>query len=112
MALLRFFRVPKHQQYDYKPRFWDPKKEELQERLDRIEKIQGGDPDAIKARLSGGFRRGFEQSNTARRGQVLRSNLILLGIVALLIVFSYMILTVYLPEIVNMLETKEGGIGN
>jgi hypothetical protein len=44
MALLRFFRVPKHQQYDYKPRFWDPKKEELQERLDRIEKIQGGDP--------------------------------------------------------------------
>lgn len=106
MALLRFFRVPKHQQYDYKPRYWDPKKEELEDRLKRIEQMQGNDAASIKARLSGGFRRGFEASGQTRQKQVFRSNLILIGIVVVLILFSYMFLSVYLPEIVNMLETK------
>ena len=106
MALLRFFRVPKHQQYDYKPRYWDPKKEDLQERLEQIEQMKGRNPEAVKARLSGGFRRGFEANSSARKGQVLRSNLVLLAIVVLLVGFSYMFLTVYLPEIVNMVESK------
>ena len=105
MALLRFFRVPRHQQYEYKPRYWDPRKEELEERLKRVEKIQQRDAEAVKARLSGGFRRGFEAGGrTSHRGQVLRSNLILLGIIVILLLLSYLLLTVYLPEVVNFLE--------
>lgn len=106
MAVLRFFRVPKHQQYDYKPRYWDPKKEELEERLKQIEERSGNDPQAIKARLAGGgFRRGYQSDGSYRKRQVLRSNAILMGIVVVLIIFSYLFLSVYLPQIINVLET-------
>ncbi len=104
MALGRFFRVPKHQQYEYKPRFYDPKKEELQERLDRIELMKKGDAESAKARIAGGFRRGFEASGQLRRQSVLKSNLILLAIVVILLGMSYYFLIYYLPDILNMIE--------
>lgn len=107
MAVLRFFRVPKHQQYDYKPRYWDPKKEELEERLKQIEERKGNDAQAIKARLSGGgFRRGYQADDRYRKRQVLRSNAVLLVIVIALVLFSYIFLSVYLPRIINVLETN------
>jgi len=101
MAFLRFTRIPKHQQYEYKPRFWDPKEEELKERLERVENMKKGDPEAIKARLSGGFRRGYEQGRNTRfrKQQAMRSNLVLLGVIVVLLLLSYMFLTVYLPDI-------------
>ena len=104
MAVLRFFKVPKHQQYSYKPRFWDPKKEELEDRLKKVEERRGNDPEAMKARLTGGFRRGYVADNRFRKRQVLRSNIILLGIVAVLILFSYIFITVYLPRIAGAVE--------
>ena len=109
MALLRFFKVPKHQQYEYKPRYWDPRKEELEDRLKRIDKIKGRDAEAVKARLSGGFRRGFEATGVkrSRRGQVMRSNLILVGIIVILLLLSYLLLTVYLPEVVDFIEPAD-----
>lgn len=105
MAILRFFKLPKHQQYDYKPRFWDPKKEELEERLKRIDEIQSGGTAGAKARISGGFRRGYSLDSKSRSRQVMRSNLMLVGIVLALVVLSYVMISVYLPQIVEMLET-------
>jgi len=106
MALLRFFRVPKNQQYDYKPRYWNPKKEELEKRLKEIEERSGNDPQAMRARLAGGgFRRGFQADTTYRKRHVFRSNMILLSIVVTLIIGSYLFLSVYLPRIVSMLES-------
>ena len=106
MAVLRFFRVPKHQQYDYKPRYWDPKKEELEERLKQIEERKGHDAQAIRARLAGGgFRRGYQADGSYRKRQVLRSNVVLLAIVVALVLFSYIFLSVYLPRIVQVMET-------
>lgn len=100
MAIFRFFKPPQHQQYDYKPRYWDPKEEELQERLNRIERVKEGDPEAIKARLSGSFRRGFEQGQARfRKQQAMRSNLVLLGVLVALLFLSYLFITVYLPDI-------------
>ncbi|GJM05734.1 MAG: hypothetical protein DHS20C09_17300 [marine bacterium B5-7] len=101
MAVFRFFRLPKHQKYDYIPRYWDPRQEELEERLQRIEDIKNGDAEAIKARLSGGFKRGgYQQGNVRfRRSQAKRSNLILLGVLVMLLFLSYMFISVYLPEI-------------
>ena len=105
MAFLRFTKIPKHQQYEYKPRFWDPKEEELKERLERVENMKKGDPEAIKARLSGGFRRGYEQGRNVRfrKQQAMRSNLVLLGVIVVLLLLSYMFLTVYLPGIAALL---------
>ena len=101
MAFLRFTKIPKHQKYDYKPRYWNPREEELQERLQRAEDIKKGDPEAIKARLSGGFRRGYEQGRDVRfrKQQAIRSNMVLLAVIAVLLFLSYMFLTVYLPDI-------------
>ena len=47
MAVFRFLKLPKHQKYDYIPRYWDPQKEELDERLKRIEDIKSGDAEAV-----------------------------------------------------------------
>ncbi|MCB0571486.1 MAG: hypothetical protein KDC66_17065 [Phaeodactylibacter sp.] len=106
MALLRLFKLPKNQRYEYKPRYWDPNKEELQKRLKEVEERKGNSVDAVRARLSSsGFRHGFSADNRLRQRQVLRSNLILVGIVVLLILLAYVFLAYYLPRIVESLES-------
>jgi hypothetical protein len=103
MALFRFFRTPKHQQYDYIPRYWNPQKEELEERLKRIDDMKNGDAEAIKARLSGGFKRGgggYQRGNAQfRRRQARRSNMTLLLVLVVLVFLSYLFINVYLPEL-------------
>lgn len=112
---IRFFKLPSHQQFEYKPRYWDQRKEELQERVRRAEEGQSGsndnDPEAVKRRLSGSFRRGGynAQYGQARRNQVRRSNLTLLGIVAALCIMVYYVFYVYLPRIVAVLEAQKVG---
>ncbi len=100
MRLLRVFNTPKHQRFEYRPRHWNPQKEELQERLDLIEKMKQNDPDALKARIAQNFRRTGNGGNTkARQKAVLRSNLMLLAIIAALVFLTYLFLIVYLPDI-------------
>ncbi len=106
MALLKFFRVPKNQKYDYKPRFWDPQKEELQKRLEQIELAKKGGVDAAKSRIAGGFRKGYASNYQSRRTHVFRSNMILLGVVAVLLLLSYLFITKYLPQIAAALGTN------
>lgn len=104
MAFPRFFKIPKHQQYDYKPRYWDPKKEELEGRIKRIKQIEEGKIEGVKNRISGGFKRRYQAETPSRKSQVMRSNLYLLGIIGVLGYVTYLLLTVYLPDIVKMLE--------
>ena len=104
MALLRFFKTPKHQRYEYKPRYWDPQKEELQERLERVKQIQGEGSEAMKARISSGLKRGYRGDERLRKQRVMRSNLVLIGVIAVLCVLSYLVLTIYLPGIVEAVE--------
>ena len=108
MAVLRFFKTPKHQQYQYKPRFWDPKKEELEERMKQIEAAKEGDVEAMKARLAATFRKGYSNDTHLRKRQVMRSNLILLGIIVLLIILSYLFIIVYLPQIADRVGSGGG----
>lgn len=105
MSLPRVFRTPKHQRFEYKPRHWNPQKEELENRLEEIEKMKQNDPDALKARIAKNFRRGGHGHSAARRKATLRSNMLLLGIIVALVLLSYVFLSVYLPEIVNALGT-------
>jgi hypothetical protein len=98
------FRVPKHQQFEYKPMYYDPKKEELQERLKQLEDLQQQDVEGTKARISSGLRGGYLSDQTYRRNQVLRSNLTLIAVIAMLAILGYFVLSVYLPELTKMLE--------
>ena len=104
MALRRFIKLPKHQQYQYKPRYWDPEKEELKERLQRIEALKQGDTEGMKARIASGMKRGYKADSRERNKQMTRSNLVLLIIVIFLLGVSYVFMTVYLPEIINKIE--------
>ncbi len=110
--MLKFFKIPKHQQFEYKTRYWDPQKEELQERLKKIEERKTNSVEATKARISSGFRnKGYHHTDSSfRRRQTSRSNLILLAVVVILILLSYMFLTVYLPRIVQMVEQGSGAM--
>ncbi|MEL6836734.1 MAG: hypothetical protein AAFP77_27275 [Bacteroidota bacterium] len=98
------FRVPKHQKFDYKPMYYDPQKEELQERLKELRELQQDDIDGTKARISSGMRSTWNSDKEYRRKQVMRSNLILVGLVIMLLVLGYLLLNVYLPELTQLMQ--------
>jgi hypothetical protein len=100
----RIFRVPKHQQFKYKPMYYDPQKEELQERLNTLRELQKNDVEGAKARITSGIRSGHMKDQTYRREQVRRSNIKLVIIVVMLLVLGYLLLNVYLPELNAFME--------
>lgn len=104
MALRRFIKLPKHQKYQYKPRYWDPEKEALDERLGQIEALKNGGTDGMKARITSGMKRGYKGDQRYRSRQASRSNLVLLVVVIGLLAASYIFLTVYLPEIMSQID--------
>lgn len=101
--LSRMFKTTKHQRYEYKPRYYDPVKEELKERVERAKKAKAGDRDAIKARMVGGLRQHRGRRSTANQA-VRKSNMMLLGLVLALGVILYYVMNYYLPEIERYLQ--------
>ena len=100
----KLFKVPQHQKFDYKPMYYDPKKEELQERLRGLRELQQEGIEGTKARIAGGLRGSHLADQTYRRQQVRRSNFIWIGVVIMLIVLAYLLLDVYLPVLENFLK--------
>ena len=104
----RFIKLPKHQKYQYKPRYWDPEKEELHKRLERIEELKRGGSDGMKARIQSGLKRGYLADSRQRTKQTTRSNLVLLAVVVGLLAMVYIFLTTYLPEILEQIDGTAG----
>ncbi len=105
MAFFKFIKVPKNQSFQFKPRYWDPEKEALEERLEQIKKRQhkATDPEALKSRISRGFRSGYQQDSSLRSRLVYKSNVRLMLIIILLIILTYYLLISYLPAIIQAL---------
>lgn len=106
MGFLRLFKPPKNQQFNYKPRYWDPKKEEAEKLRERVEQLQNGGVEAMKTRISGGFRKGAggKAAGAYRSQRVRKSNSTLLIVIICLMVLTYLGLTVYFPDISGWLE--------
>lgn len=109
MALMKFFKTPKNQRFDYKPRYWDPKKEALEERMSKYKEENKGDTKAVKNRLSRGFKgkgtsMGFREAREIRTKELKRSNRVLFITIIVLALLAYVLFEIYLTEIVNMLE--------
>ena len=109
MGLFNIFRAPKPQRYNYIPRFYDPDKEDLDNRLKQIEdRKKHTDVESVKSRLESGFMRrsgGYApDAGRMRSGSTKRSNMRLILVLAVLIVLAYYFLSVYLPDIVEALE--------
>ncbi len=106
---MKFFKTPKNQKFDYKPRYWDPKKEALEERMSKYKEENKGDAKAVKNRLRKGFKgKGasvdFRKTRAIRTKELKRSNRVLFITVIVLALLSYVLFEIYLTEIVDMLE--------
>lgn len=99
MAIFSFFKKPVHQKFDYKPRYYDPVKEDLEARL-AAHREGGGSSEQVKSRISSGFRRKSRSSSTVNR----RSNIRLIAILVALVAMTFIFLNTYLPAIIQAVE--------
>lgn len=92
--------------FSYHPRFYDEKMEEMQERRKAAEALQGDNPEALKARIRRSMRRQstYLTDKKVRQQKVVRSNMLLLTIIAVLAVLTFVAIEVYLPRFVHFFE--------
>lgn len=65
MKVPSLIRLPKYKSFDYTPRHYDPVKEEIKERTERIKhEIQEGTAEDFNSTIAGSFRRKSENSLT------------------------------------------------
>jgi len=99
-----FFKKTKHQRFEYRPRYWDPEKEDLQNRVKAAKGlVDNNSPEAVKHRISNNLRRSYKSSSIADRSSSKRSSFMLLAIIGALAMLAYYFLTVYLPVLERML---------
>lgn len=106
MALLRFVKLPKHKQYKYKPRYWNPEQEDLENRLRKASGRTQSTAEGVKERISSSFQRGGDRrfNPYVRSTQVRRSNVMLIGIIIALLALCYKILSLSMPGIERWLQ--------
>lgn len=94
-----FTKAPQHQRFNYTPRFYDPKKEEMQEREERIRKElerERGEvptdatPGDYRSRIAGSFHAARRRSKTTSEPNAV---LIRLGVLLFIVFFLIAFLT-------------------
>lgn len=100
----RMFKTIGNQRYEYKPRFYDPDKEALKERLKLKERVRAGDKAAIKQSMRNSMSRQRDKQTTS--DYVAKSNVTVLVIFTALIVIAILALNLYLPEFLEVVLEK------
>lgn len=94
MSFFGFNRRHKHQQFKYLPRFYDPVKEELEERLKPYKGSNvDHEVDLTKDRIRLGFKTKSRSDVGYRKKQVTSSNVRLISIILVLGFLAYLILS-------------------
>lgn len=106
MFNIRWSKLPKNRQYNYHPRYWDQKKEDLDSRIKNVDLSKAGDKNAMQARIRSGMRRGYVKDDSFRKKSVFRTNMTLFAVIILLIIATYYGLTVYLPKMLDAFNLK------
>lgn len=92
---IRFFYLPRGRGYNYQPRFYDERKEELERRKRRIDRELGLEEDGAKdahiPQIKGEMRRHLKIVNKKRKRT---STTIMLVVLAFLIFLTYMLLRI------------------
>ena len=91
MGIPRFIKLPRHKQFNYSPRYWDPEKEEREDRIRQIKAEMGIDVPSDPNRTT--IKRGsFRQASQRTKVKATRSsNIRLLIILAVLLMLGYLI---------------------
>jgi hypothetical protein len=83
---LKFFKTPKHKQFNYQPRYWDPEKEEFEKRVaaakQEAEAEKDFSKDALRDRID------FRAQQKAKRPDFM-TNIRVLGIAVILAAVLY-----------------------
>ncbi|PIE86385.1 MAG: hypothetical protein CSA05_00785 [Bacteroidia bacterium] len=92
---INMFKVPKHNVFEYKPRYYDPDKEDLEERIAQAKREIGvydenEKQSDRKRRIKGQMRRQYHQERLSRSNK--QSNLRLILIIAVLGFLAYLVL--------------------
>ncbi len=84
-----FTKTPSHQRFNYTPRYWNPQKEEMQEREARIRRELKLDeekgPGDYRSRIAGSFHAARKRSKPT--GDSLNATLLRFGIILFLVLF-------------------------
>jgi hypothetical protein len=92
MGVPRFFKLHKPKQFEYNPIYWDPEKEEREERIRRIKQEMGVDEEGSSMQRSSIRRGSFRQYKRNAKVRASRSsNIRLIIILAVLFLLSYLI---------------------
>ena len=91
MGVPRFIKLPSHKRFEYTPRYWDPEKEEREDRIRRIKAEMGIEIPSDPNRST--IKRGsFRQARQKTKVRATRSsNIRLLVILAALLLLAYLI---------------------
>lgn len=106
MGFFSFSRSPTPQRFKYRPWYYDPETEKYKQQREKHLRADNEDTDgeAMKARISGSFRRKNFSKNRLANRQARRSNLIvIITLIVLLVLTAYFIME-YLPTLLHMLE--------
>ncbi len=67
MRLPSLFKTPKHRRFNYKPRYYDPKRERFREVREAYEVDHKNDAEAMKARIRNGLHQSYRHKGEARK---------------------------------------------
>lgn len=89
---LNLFGKTQHRKFTYFPRYYDPKREAFQDRLNKMRSEDKEDLDALKARISNNYKhRGRGQNpplNTFRRKEIRKINRLRFYIILVLVLIT------------------------
>lgn len=103
MGFFGFGKRVKNQRFDYIPRYYDPAKDRLQERLKMAS--DEATPELTKMRIKDGFKRKSRGNKELERSIKLKSNIRLMIIIAMLILITYYLLSS--DGIANFIQSME-----
>ncbi|MDD2491718.1 MAG: hypothetical protein PHV12_05945 [Bacteroidales bacterium] len=87
MALFNFFNVPKHKSFNYQPRYYDPKKEELE---GRVKAAQGNnDVHIIGSHIRGKIQKAVYEGRKSSISPLISRIIILVSILAMMAVVYF-----------------------
>ena len=91
MGIPRFIKLPGHKKFEYSPRYWDPEKEERDDRIRRIKNEMGIDlpSDPNRSTIKRGSFRQTRQKIKVRASR--SSNIRLVVILAVLLMLAYLL---------------------
>ena len=104
MARFSIFSTPDHHKFQYRPRYWDPKKDETEAFKARIREVQGQDVEGTKARISSGLKTGYGGDPMLRAQLKRKSNIRIMGIIGILFLLCYYFVSQYMNEIIQWVE--------